>query len=44
MAKISQAQSTEENLDGAPELVFIHGGHRGKVADFNWNPNVGEDL
>ena len=23
---------------------FVHGGHRGKVCDFNWNPNNTEDL
>lgn len=22
----------------------MHGGHRGKVCDFNWNPNNVEDL
>jgi len=25
--------------DGPAELVFIHGGHTDKIADFSWNPN-----
>ena len=25
--------------DGPPELLFIHGGHTAKVADFSWNAN-----
>lgn len=26
-------------MDGPPELLFMHGGHRTKVNDFSWNQN-----
>lgn len=25
--------------DGPPELLFSHGGHKGKISDFSWNKN-----
>lgn len=28
------------DVDGPPELVFMHGGHTDKVSDLSWNPNV----
>uniref|UniRef100_A0A8R1HYE1 WD_REPEATS_REGION domain-containing protein n=1 Tax=Caenorhabditis japonica TaxID=281687 RepID=A0A8R1HYE1_CAEJA len=35
---ISRIQDSE--CSGTPpEVMFIHGGHAGKVADFSWNPN-----
>jgi hypothetical protein len=32
-------QTPEDAEDGPPELLFIHGGHTGKISDFNWNHN-----
>jgi len=29
----------EEEEDGPPELLFVHGGHRSRVNDLNWNKN-----
>jgi len=39
LAKIGEEQSAEDAEDGPPELLFIHGGHTAKVADFGWNAN-----
>eukprot|EP00331_Platyophrya_macrostoma_P010464 CAMPEP_0176415760 /NCGR_PEP_ID=MMETSP0127-20121128/5983_1 /TAXON_ID=938130 /ORGANISM="Platyophrya macrostoma, Strain WH" /LENGTH=400 /DNA_ID=CAMNT_0017795787 /DNA_START=6 /DNA_END=1208 /DNA_ORIENTATION=- len=39
MTKIGQDQKGEDALDGPPELLFIHGGHRAKIPDFSWNLN-----
>jgi len=39
MSKIGEEQSAEDAEDGPPELLFIHGGHTAKVADFSWNAN-----
>jgi histone-binding protein RBBP4 len=39
VSRIGQPQSHEEAEDGAPELLFIHGGHTSKVCDFDWNAN-----
>src|SRR5258708_4391500 len=33
------SQSGEEAADGPPELLFMHAGHRDRVADFGWNYN-----
>lgn len=35
--RIGEEQSSEDAEDGPPELLFIHGGHTGKVMDFSWN-------
>ena len=50
LSKIGKEQNPEDAEDGPPELLFIHGGHTAKIADFSWNPNdpwvigsVGED-
>lgn len=37
LSKIGDETKTESNADGPPELMFVHGGHRGKVCDFSWN-------
>ena len=34
---INKSQTEEEELEGPPELMFIHGGHTDKVADFCWS-------
>jgi len=39
LSKIGEEQSPEDAEDGPPELLFIHGGHTAKVADFAWNAN-----
>ncbi len=39
LAQIGAEQSPEDAEDGPPELLFVHGGHTDKVADFGWNPN-----
>jgi histone-binding protein RBBP4 len=39
LSKIGEEQSAEDAEDGPPELLFIHGGHTAKVADFAWNSN-----
>ena len=32
-------KSPEDQEDGPPELLFIHGGHTSKISDFSWNLN-----
>jgi len=39
LSRIGEEQSTEDAEDGPPELLFIHGGHTDKIADFSWNTN-----
>jgi len=39
LSKIGEEQSPEDAEDGPPELMFIHGGHTAKIADFSWNAN-----
>ena len=39
LSKIGEEQSPEDAEDGPPELLFIHGGHTSKIADFAWNAN-----
>ena len=39
LSKIGEEQSADDAEDGPPELLFIHGGHTAKVADFAWNAN-----
>jgi WD40 repeat protein len=38
-AMVGRAQTTDEALDGPPELLFVHGGHTAKITDFSWNVN-----
>jgi len=37
--KIGEAQTEEEKEDGPPELLFVHGGHTGRISDFGWSPH-----
>mmetsp|Transcript_30420 Transcript_30420/g.72175 ORF Transcript_30420/g.72175 Transcript_30420/m.72175 type:complete len:425 (+) Transcript_30420:58-1332(+) len=37
LSKIGEEQSPDDAEDGPPELLFIHGGHTAKIADFDWN-------
>eukprot|EP01015_Nassula_variabilis_P034978 TRINITY_DN8703_c0_g1_i4.p1 TRINITY_DN8703_c0_g1~~TRINITY_DN8703_c0_g1_i4.p1 ORF type:complete len:159 (+),score=37.83 TRINITY_DN8703_c0_g1_i4:64-477(+) len=39
ISKIGKEVREEDARDGPPEMLFIHGGHRAKIPDFNWNPN-----
>mmetsp|Transcript_22426 Transcript_22426/g.29869 ORF Transcript_22426/g.29869 Transcript_22426/m.29869 type:complete len:126 (+) Transcript_22426:61-438(+) len=39
LSRIGMEQSPQDAEDGPPELLFIHGGHTGKVCDFSWNGN-----
>ena len=39
LSRIGDEQSPEDDEDGPPELLFIHGGHTAKVSDFDWNGN-----
>jgi WD40 repeat protein len=39
LSRIGQELSEDDAGDGAPELLFVHGGHTAKVSDFSWNPN-----
>ncbi|KFD56679.1 hypothetical protein M513_02355 [Trichuris suis] len=38
--QINRQQTPEEASEGPPELLFIQGGHRNRVYDFSWNPNI----
>lgn len=37
-SKIGTPMTEEDLLDGPPELLFIHGGHTGKITDLSWCP------
>lgn len=37
LQKIGAEVRPEEREDGAPELIFVHGGHTDKISDFSWN-------
>ncbi|ORX61731.1 WD40 repeat-like protein [Hesseltinella vesiculosa] len=39
ISRIGQGQTEVEAEDGPPELLFMHGGHTNKIADFDWNPS-----
>jgi WD40 repeat protein len=39
MEKIGFEQDAEDAADGAPELMFAHGGHSATVSDLSWNLN-----
>jgi len=39
ISRIGEELNEEDRDDGPPELLFIHGGHTGKLSDFSWNPN-----
>ncbi|EEB08702.2 kinetochore protein Mis16 [Schizosaccharomyces japonicus yFS275] len=39
LSKIGEEQTVEDSEDGAPELMFMHGGHTNRVSDLSWNPN-----
>lgn len=39
LSKIGEEQSFEEQEDGPPELLFMHGGFTNRICDFDWNKN-----
>ncbi|KAJ1509888.1 hypothetical protein HMI56_006589 [Coelomomyces lativittatus] len=39
LTKIGDELTPEEAEDGPPELLFMHGGHTSKIADFAWDLN-----
>ncbi|RVD81780.1 uncharacterized protein DFL_009629 [Arthrobotrys flagrans] len=39
LTKIGEEQTPEDQEDGPPELLFMHGGHTNRVSDFAWNPH-----
>ena len=39
LSRFDTPQTKEEELDGPPELLFVHGGHTDRISDFGWNMN-----
>ncbi|TFY67976.1 hypothetical protein EVG20_g3738 [Dentipellis fragilis] len=42
LAQIGQEQTPDDQEDGPPELMFIHGGHTARPTDFCWAPGESE--
>ncbi|KAH9929735.1 WD40 repeat-like protein [Fomitopsis serialis] len=42
LSQIGVEQTPDEQEDGPPELVFIHGGHTARPTDFCWAPGEAE--
>jgi len=40
---IGAEQTPDDQEDGPPELIFIHGGHTSRPTDFCWAPGTGEN-
>lgn len=38
-SRIGMEQTPEEEEDGPPELLFMHGGFTNRICDFDWNKN-----
>jgi len=38
LSRIGETQTEEDNDDGPPELIFVHGGHSDIISDFAWDP------
>ncbi|KAF2021391.1 WD40 repeat-like protein [Aaosphaeria arxii CBS 175.79] len=39
LSKIGDEQTPEEEEDGPPELLFMHGGFTNRICEFDWNKN-----
>ncbi|KAL9624272.1 MAG: hypothetical protein Q9160_001519 [Pyrenula sp. 1 TL-2023] len=39
LSRVGEEQTPEDAEDGAPELLFMHGGHTNRISDFSWNKN-----
>lgn len=42
LSQIGVEQTPDDAEDGPPELLFMHGGHTSRPADFCWAPGEGE--
>ncbi|MED6139755.1 adenyl-nucleotide exchange factor [Stylosanthes scabra] len=38
--RVGDEQNEGDGEGGPPELLFSHGGHKGKISDFSWNKNL----
>ncbi|KAG5643541.1 hypothetical protein DXG03_000682 [Asterophora parasitica] len=43
LSLIGQEQTPDDQEDGPPELLFIHGGHTARPTDFSWAPGEAEN-
>ncbi|TFK26744.1 WD40 repeat-like protein [Coprinopsis marcescibilis] len=43
LALIGQEQTPDDQEDGPPELLFVHGGHTSRPTDFCWAPGEAEN-
>ncbi|KAM0817938.1 putative Histone acetyltransferase type B subunit 2 [Seiridium cardinale] len=39
LARVGEEQQPDDQEDGPPELLFMHGGHTNHLTDFSWNLN-----
>ncbi|GAO19277.1 uncharacterized protein UV8b_04967 [Ustilaginoidea virens] len=39
LSRVGEELLPDDQDDGPPELLFMHGGHTNHLADFSWNPN-----
>jgi histone-binding protein RBBP4 len=39
LSRVGEEQTPDDQDDGPPELLFMHGGHTNHLTDFCWNPN-----
>lgn len=42
LSLIGVEQTPDDQEDGPPELMFVHGGHTARPTDFGWAPGVDE--
>lgn len=40
LSLVDTPQTAEEEQEGPPELVFIHGGHTNRISDLSWHPTI----
>ncbi|KZT27562.1 histone acetyltransferase type B subunit 2 [Neolentinus lepideus HHB14362 ss-1] len=41
--EVGVEQTPDDQEDGPPELMFVHGGHTARPTDFCWAPGIGEN-